>query len=196
MKKKMVGIFVCMLLIAATGITVAGTFKQTRDITIDSSDVEVAVTDRGEPQYNPAGSWMRSDKQLIGTLSPAGPTGLGRYTMSYEYIHDPTWPALGPFSFPTAVGATDGRGDFVRTGKNTYDYSLLAIGFDEDYEFVYFSVYSGTAVITSDNTMECVFYLAFYSPDQDPFGENPPMYCFGPYDLDYERIPVVPPCGS
>ena len=55
MKKKMFGIFVCTLLIAATGITGAGTFTYARDTTAESSDSGVAATIL-EPWYNLAGS--------------------------------------------------------------------------------------------------------------------------------------------
>lgn len=192
MKKKMLGIFVVTLLLVATGITVAGTFKQTRDITIDSSDVEVAVTEWGEPQYSPAGMWIRDDKKVLATINPMGPTGLGRYTIVTDDRTDPRFYGY----FPTAVDRTDAWGEMIRTGKNTYDFSMIYYAVDEDYNIVCFAVWSGTTEMTSHDTMDGTFTGAFYGPDQDPFGENPPMYCFGPYEYSYDRIPIVPPCGS
>jgi hypothetical protein len=187
MNKKMVGVFVCTLLIAATGVTVAGTLNYAQDTTAESSDVGVTVTSP-EPWYNPAGSWVRSDKYLVGTVSPVGP-GHNRYSTSFKYIHDPNW-----WLFDNVTEETDGRGDLVRTGHNTYDFTLFVIGFDENYSNVYFEVTSGSLVMTSYDTMEGVMSLAFYSPDQDPFGDEEPEYgCFGPYEITYDRIPVVPP---
>jgi len=191
MNKKMFGIFVFTLLLIATGVTVAGTLKQNIDTENEYKEGEVGASGWG--WYNPAGAWMRSDKGLIGVISYVG---WGKYAMSYEYFHDPTWPL--PYYgtlFPTTVGVTDGRGEFTMTGKNKF--SLLAIGYDEDYVTTYYSVYSGTSTLTSDNDMNSVFYIAFYTPDQDPFSEyEEPLYCFGPHEFSYERIPIVAPCGS
>jgi len=189
MKKKIIGIVVCILLIATTGITVAGTFKQSEKITTGSSQGNENTLGWG--WYNPVGSWMRSDTYLVMTV---GNAGLGKYSIDYEYIHDPTWAYFGNL-FPDAVGVTDGRGDFIVKSKNVYEGTLFAIGYDANYQIVYYSVYSGIYEFTSKDTSVGNFTLAFYGPDQDPFcEEEDPLYCFGPFERTYDRIPVVPPC--
>ena len=189
MNKKLYGVIFVTLIMIATGITVAGTLNQEKE----KKDYEGEVGTSGWGWYNPLGSWMRSDKYLTMTVSYAG---LGKYSIEYEYIHSGTWEVFGNL-FPTVIGVTDGRGDLIVKSKNIYDFSLLAIGYDENYQIVYYSVYSGTSEYTGEDTSESTFTLAFYGPDQDPFcEEEEPIYWFGPFGYTYERIPVVPPCET
>jgi hypothetical protein len=184
MKKKMVGIFVVTLLLVATGITVAGNMKQTSN----SSDVKVAST--GWKWYNPAGSWIRSDYQCYVTIMAAG---LGKYSLLSEIrTITPQFFNL----FPTAVNVTNMYGAMEVKSMNKYDFTQMDYATDASYKVVYYRLWSGTIVFTSEDTMDSTFTAAIYSPDQDPFGEENPTYCFGPYEFSYIRIPVVPPCGS
>jgi len=183
MKKKLLGIFIVTLLLVATGLTVAGNME----LTSNSSDVAVNIR---EPWYNPTGSWMRSDKKFISTTTLISMEGGGKYATTGEYLAND--PSLGPFD---AVALSHICGESVRTGPNTYFGSLFAYAIDENYNIVYYVVYSGTRVMTSQDTQVAKnVYVSYYSPNQDPFGENAPAYgCYGPYEFTYERIPIVSP---
>jgi hypothetical protein len=185
MKKKIIGILVGMIVIVATGITVAATLKNKMDIVSDSSEEEMGALGCG--WYNPAGAWMRSDIDLFFTASSAG---LGRYSIVCQgKTIDPKWYGM----FPTAVDISDMYGEMVVTGKNTYDFSLIDYAIDASYGVVYQRVWSGTLVQSSQNHMEGDFTASFFSPDQDPFNDEP-LYIFGPWLFSYERIPVVSSC--
>jgi len=186
MKKKTIGIIVCMLLLVATGITVAGTMK----LTTVSPAGEVRAAGWG--WYNPAGSWMRSDGAYISTTTLISMEGGGRYAQNGEYLaSDPDlwWVPID------AVTLSDIHGESVRTGHNTYHGTLLAYAINETYDIVYYVTYSGSSKMTSPDTSESYdVYVSFYSPDQDPFGEDAPAYgCFGPYSFSYERIQIISP---
>ena len=185
MKKKIIGIFICTLLLVATGITVAGNIK------LISSSSGLAVNIK-EPEYNPAGSWMRSDGLYISTSSLISMEHGGRYAQNGEYLaSDPDlwWASID------AVTLSDIHGESARTGHNTYYGTLLAYAINETYDIVYYVTYSGVSVMTShDTSYSKDVYVSFYSPDQDPFGEDTPAYgCWGPYSFSYERIPSGSP---
>ena len=187
MKKKMVGIFFITLLLVATGITVAGNMK------LISNSSNVAVNSK-EPEYNPAGSWMRSDGAYISTTTLISYEYGGRYAQNGEYLaSDPDlwWVPID------AVTLSDIHGESVRTGHNTYYGTLLAYAIDENYNIVYYVTYCGCSKMTSPDTSESYdVYVSFYSPDQDPFGEDTPAYgCYGPYAFSYERIQISPTSG-
>ena len=184
MKKKIVGIFVSMIVIVATGITVAATLKERVDLASDSSEAEIGALSCG--WYNPTGAWMRSDIDLFFTASVAG---LGRYSLICQgKTINPTWYGI----YPTAVDISDMYGEMVVTGKNTYDFLLIDYAIDESYNVLYQRVWSGTLVQTSNDHIDGDFTASFFSPDQDPFNDEP-IYCFGPYLFSYDRIPVVHP---
>ncbi len=186
MKKKLLGIFVCILLIAATGITVAGTLK----LKTDSSEGK-GVTTASWGWYDPTGSWLRNDNEVFIDIMPAGPEGWRRYALESEIATiNPIWYGY----FPTAVALTDMHGNMVATGKNTYDFSVMQYATDEDRVIVYFLVWSGTFVVTSEDTGNGAFSASFYLPDQDPFGNEEPYLCYPAYEYSYYRIPVIPPC--
>ena len=189
MKKKLLSILICGLLIVATGITVARTLEQPSEITSESSYGEKGSYGWG--WYNPTGSWMRYDKELFITVSSAG---WGRYALTSEGATlNPTWYGY----FPTAVALSSMFGEMVATGKNTYDFSVIDYAVNASYGILYFRVWSGTVVQTSKDTFDGTFTASIFSPDQDPFGEEEPNYgCYGPYEFPYYRIPVVQPCGT
>ena len=185
MKKKMLGIFVITLLLIATGITVAGTME----LKTDSSKGKEGYEDWG--WYNPAGAWKRYDNELFFTVSPAG---WGRYGVVCEGASmNATFYGL----FPTAVSLNAMYGEMAKSGKNTYDITLMDYAIDENYDVVYFRLWNGALVLSSEDTCECTFTGSIYSPTQDPFVEEDPVYgCWGPWTFTYDRIPVVPPCES
>ncbi len=191
MKKKIVGIFVCMLLIAVTVIPVAGNLINLRGIMIDSSEQEVGMT-TASPLYFPDGAWKRGDNKLFMTISSVSPPGLGKYSLIGQGKD------MGPTFygyFPTAVALSDMYGEAIKTGKNTYDFTVIDYAINESYGVVYFRLWSGTFVQTSKDTMEGTFYASIYNLTQDPFGDEEPEFgCWGPWSFPYERIPVVPPC--
>ncbi len=187
MKKKMVGIFIVTLLLIATGITVAGTLNQENNKKYYKNGVGASSWG----WYNPTGAWKRYDNELFYTMSPAG---LGRYSMVCEGKSlDPKWYGM----FPTAVDLSTMYGEMVVSGKNTYDFTLIDYAIDENYEVVYFRLWNGVSEQTSKDTATSSFIASIYGPDQDPFGDEEPEYgCWGPWEFQYYRIPVVATCES
>jgi hypothetical protein len=180
-----------MLLIAVTVIPVAGNLINLRGIVADSSEPGEGVTSASQ-WYNPAGAWKRGDNKLFTMISPAGPPGSGRYSfISQGKDMGPTFYGI----FPTAVALSDMYGEAIKTGKNTYDFTVIDYAINASYGVVYFRLWSGTIVQTSKDTLDGTFYASIYNSTQDPFGDEDPEFgCWGPWSFTYERIPVVPPC--
>jgi hypothetical protein len=184
MKKKLIGIFVCMLMIVATGITVARTLNQDEGITMQNS--QTLGYNNGWGWYNPTGSWMRSDLRYLMTVHPAG---LGKVSYVGQYLNDnPSLPWAG-------VEATDLSiivGNNVVSGKNQYDGTSFAYAVNETYDIVYYVVYSGTMIQTGHDTLTSTFSVSYYAPDQDPFGDEYPAYGYFPdFTFEYEKVPIV-----
>jgi hypothetical protein len=56
-------------------------------------------------------------------------------------------------------------------------------------------VASGEMVLTGPDTMTADSYtVAYYAPDQDPFGDEPPAYGCTVVSATYKRVPLVSPC--
>ena len=119
--------------------------------------------------------------------------------------------ALAPW-FPNSDFGGDGVGTFVRTGRNTYDFTMVthlgeSLGLDARGEIQYFWVYSGTAECTDENTMVKAGTLAFFSAvdvpefglhDQDldddcfPDEGEEPFLCM-PVQWISKRVQLTPP---
>jgi len=130
-------------------------------------------------------------------VSTITPTGHSQFATSIDDTADPTFGGL----FPEAVTKTLLRGEYIRTGCNTYDFSLLAYGLGTPlegegvYQVVYKIAVSGEIIQTDMDAMEGPAYTAaIYAPDQDPFGNEPPLFGCYPVTGTFKRMPVVPSC--
>ena len=116
-------------------------------------------------------------------------------TISMRFIgSDPT---LGGFFPATSLSRTTGT--WVRTGRRTFEYTMIHYGLAEGgQQPVYIGKLSCRVVMTGQcNHLEVTNgSLALYDPTQDPFGDDPPAYgCIPDGSLSTaQRIPVQPPC--
>lgn len=145
------------------------------------------------------GTWYGANSYghvVLLTITPLGPDN-DRFACSLDIGHDPSFGGM----FPGAIAGTNMRGTYVRTGLNTYDFTVMSYGLGEPAEgetarqVVYIQVVSGRGVLTDENTFASDSYTAaVYAPDQDPFGDVPPAYGCFPVSGTYKRMPVVPSC--
>jgi len=116
-------------------------------------------------------------------------------TINVQFIGgDPT---LGGFFLATSLSRTTGT--WVRTGRRTFDYTMIHYGLAEGgQEPVFIGKLSGSMVMSwrCDHLEVTNGSLALYDPTQDPFGDEPPAIgCFPDGSLSTaQRIPVQPPC--
>jgi hypothetical protein len=122
-------------------------------------------------------------------------------TMSMQMIGgDPT---LGGFFPVTSLSSTTGT--WVRTGRRTFEYTMIHYGLAEggqdplqSVQPVFLAKLSGSMVVTGDcDQLEVTnVSLSLYDPTQDPFGDDPPTYgCVADGSASTaQRIPVQPPC--
>ena len=108
---------------------------------------------------------------------------------------DPTFMGL----FPEAVSWSTAAGTWVRTGRTTFEYTYINYGLDAAGLPVYIFKDTGTVEFSGEcDAFEVTnMFIAIYDPAQDPFGDDPPVFCW-PDDPGSEhfaqRIPVDPPC--
>jgi len=105
-------------------------------------------------------------------------------------------PTLGGFFPVTSLSRTTGT--WVRTGRRTFDYTMIHYGLAEGgQQPVFIGKLSGSIVVSGqcDHLEVTNVSLALYDPTQDPFGEEPPAYgCIPDGSLSIgQRIPVQPP---
>ena len=138
--------------------------------------------------YDPAGTWMGTNNygsRFTVSVTPWSPDRK-RITIVADAIGDMSW--LG------AVAQTKERGWGVRTGRNTYEHTMVALGVDEAFNVVYILRARFTTVLTDPNTGEYGGTAGYYAPDQDPFGEEPPALACIPVTGAVQRVPMLPPC--
>ena len=115
-------------------------------------------------------------------------------SMSLRFIGgDPT---LGGF-FPDVESLSETIGTWVRTGRRSFDYTMVHYGLEEDGQTPVFLLKStGSFVVTGDcDQVEITnTSLEFYDPMQDPFAEDGyPCMADGSPSFAH-RIPVQAPC--
>jgi hypothetical protein len=164
--------------------------------------------DDSGPGCSLAGSWMCvwdfppgvQPLVVTETLTPMDPTG--KRLVYWSAGVNPMY-ALVPW-YPESDFGGDGVGTFVRTGPNSYDFTIVchlgkSLGLDARGEVQYFWVFSGTALCTDENTMVKTGTLAFFNADQD---DNPqdglpdegegPFFCVSIQWVS-NRVQVIPP---
>jgi len=150
-------------------------------------------------EWSLAGTWFGTNSHghvILLTITQSGPDS-DQFAASLDITQDPSFGSL----FPGTITATNMRGTYVRTGLNTYDFTVMSYGLAEPAEIesarqvVYIQVVSGQFILTDEDTLASDLYTAaLYSPDQDPFGDEPPAYGCYPVSGTYKRMPVVPVC--
>ena len=94
-------------------------------------------------------------------------------------------PALDPTlfgAFPTAVKTTSLRGEWKRTGGNTFAYTLIVLALDDTNQTVGLAKFTGGKVLEEDCTrMVVTVQMEVYEPFMNPFEEDP----LGVFDLGF-----------
>ena len=103
-----------------------------------------------------------------------------------NYVFDPRLPQPTPsgeidYAFPTAVSATTMRGNWMRTGHNTFVYTTTGFALDADRMPVYVSKMYGTVTVSEDcssdvitSTIE-IFPVGMDGVIPNPFGVTSPI---------------------
>lgn len=133
-----------------------------------------ALAGGGEKGCSNIGTWIG----IAGPddMSPAGwiTTVIGKSNNEgVNVIEFPNYdPTLGiPLPpFKDAVLISNSRGNWVRTGGNTFDYTFTGFALDAENEPVYISKISGQVTIYGDCQFQYITaYLEAYAPDENPF---------------------------
>ena len=117
--------------------------------------------------------------------------------ISLEMIgFDPTFNG----AFPDATVLSGFTGTWMRTGRRTFDYTMIAYGLDAVGQPVYIGKNIGSLELSGNCDVLDVYSatISFYLPTQDPFGEEPGipgLECIPDESTGTaQRIPVQPPC--
>ena len=138
--------------------------------------------------FDPSGTWMGTNNYGDRFIASVTPWDASRREASIvsDAIVDTSW--LG------AVAETKQRGWGVKTARNTYQQTMVALGVDEAFNVVYILRARFTTVLTGPNTGEYAGTAGYYAADQDPFGEEPPALACIPVNGTFERVRMLPPC--
>ena len=138
---------------------------------------------------------------MLNTLTPLDPAGkklayVMRWVNADATLKNP--------AYTEADYASELVGEAVRSGKDTYDFSLMGYGVNERpgdrNEILYIFVINGSLTCEDGANVTSDVMLSVYSGDQDTDqdgfpdeGEAP--QCIGPNDLgSAKRIPLMPRC--
>ncbi len=136
------------------------------------------------------------------TFTPLDPAG-DRLAYRQQFINaDPTFLSI----FPEADNQSHLIGEAVKTGLNTYEFTIIGYGFKNQPadrgQLKYIWVSSGTTILTDRNTRQDTdLYLSLYGPDKDvnpadglPDEGAEPDLCLGPFGGVMKRVQLMPPC--
>ena len=135
------------------------------------------------------------------TLTPLDPAG-DRLAYRQQYTNgDPTFLSI----YPEADNMSHLIGEAVKTGRNTYEYTIIGYGFKNQPadrgQLKYIIVTNGTMTLINRNTRENTLYLSLYGPDKDvnpvdglPDEGAEPDLCLGPFGGVTKRVQLMPPC--
>lgn len=105
-------------------------------------------------------------------------------------------PTLGGY-FPDVTSLSGSTGTWVRTGRRTFDYTMIHFALaDGGQQPVFLAKNTGTVVVTGacDGLDITSHTLALYDPTQDPFDDEPFLCIADGSSSTARRIPVEPPC--
>ena len=158
-----------------------------------------------------AGTWIHSVPAMAPTTEPAivqetlTPLDACGDRLAYrqQFVNtDPTFLSM----FPEADNQSHLVGEAVKTGPNTYEYTIIGYGFKtlpaNRGQLKYIWVTSGTTTLTDYNTRQDTdLYISVYGPDDDvnpadgfPDEGAEPDLCWGPFGGVMERVQLMPPC--
>ncbi len=158
-----------------------------------------------------AGSWINWVPAMEPTTEPAivqetltslDPAG-DRLAYRQQFVNtDPTFLSM----FPEADNQSHLIGEAVKTGRNTYEFTIIGYGFKtlpaDRGQLKYIWVSSGNTTLIDRNTRQDTdLYISVYGPDADvnpadglPDEGAEPDLCWGPFGGVKNRVPLMPPC--
>lgn len=140
---------------------------------------------------------------MLNTLTPLDPDGeklayVMRWVNGDVTLRNPL--------FEDADYGSELIGEAVKTGPNTYDFSLIGYGVNERpgdrNEILYIFAINGSLACTDDANITTDVKLSVYTADQDADQDGLPdegavAQCIGPYDFGAaQRIPLSPRCEA
>jgi len=163
------------------------------------------------PEWPLAGTWIgwvpamepTTEPAIVQeTFTPLDPAG-DRLAYRQQFINaDPTFLSI----FPEADNQSHLIGEAVKTGLNTYEFTIIGYGFKNQPadrgQLIYIWVTNGTIIVTDRNTRQDTdLYISLYGPDKDvnpadglPDEGAEPDLCLGPMGGVFKRVPLMPPC--
>lgn len=101
-------------------------------------------------------------------------------------------------NFTSVVAFSNTVGTWIRTGRRTFQYTMITYGVDALGQPVYIAKNSGYSETSGDCDYQEMFdsAISLYHPSQDPFGEDPPAFgcILDPSVHSATRMQVDPPC--
>ena len=143
-----------------------------------ASVVAVSAASKG---CNLQGSWLGFDPlgpswtAVVHGQSPSSGTNEFDYPFVLPKFPQFFPPADPEYLFPYAVGMTPLRGAWERTGSNTFDYTMIGYGYDEDRIPMWAGKMSGTITLNEDcksGDFGAVIEI-FVCPACNPFTDDP-----------------------
>jgi hypothetical protein len=101
-------------------------------------------------------------------------------------------PTMGGF-YPDADWARHTRGVWVRTGPNTFDWTILSFGTNSAFEVLYILRGSGTKTLVDCNTAEDLINVEILDPGMDPIDDDGLCIASGDVSIS-RRITLKEPC--
>lgn len=141
------------------------------------------------------------DGSWLGTAPDFGISFMAEYHSMSHWLGtvDLTWIGGDPTflnSFPDAVALTETKGQFRRTDRRSFEYTMIWYGVDMNGQPVYIAKNSGWVELGQGcRSADIGGTISLYAPTQDPFGDDPPEFgCVGPAFAYETRMSIDPPC--
>jgi len=157
--------------------------------------------DADGPGGNNGRGVCRTDGAWIGSAPDFGITFMAVYDAESHWwgTIDLTWIGGDPTflgSFPDAVAFSEVKGQWKRTGRRTFEYTMISYGLDATGQPVFIAKNSGwKRLLEGCHSSEIEGAIELFAPHQDPFGDDPPMYgCVGPAFAFEMQMSIDPPC--
>jgi hypothetical protein len=184
-------LFIAVIALLSAVPAAVGTDRDTRPAWLDENwfpaDIfDGEILDPGIDQCNAlGGAWMGADAggvKWFGVMAPANADG-SVLVFQGDFINlDPSMGGL----IPEATQLTGWRGEIRKSSATGGEYVRIGAALDEASAPVAIIVAAGSFENTDCSTVEWNGTTAVYDANQDPFGEEEPMYGF--VSLDEEAV--------
>lgn len=148
--------------------------------------------DHNSGLYNLAGVWITTDilgDVWITDLNPTNILGTKYAGKMNMVTFDPTMDGMFPGASLSPLAMT-----VEKKPHNRFRYTVFGYGVGEPHEVLYIVVGTGIAQVINDDLSEAVGTMAVFGPEQDPFGDEEPLYGCYPQGGTNVRIQLAQPC--